>query len=985
MKPLRVHWSGVSVRKLVIVVAALFSLLAVFSRQLSPQRAQSARAEGDTPGNILVNVRFALNDRASTDWSGELDVAGGRLAKIEGWHFPFVPAGPAQPAPPAQLSRITGANSWEAHSLPGPQPTNHVDLSPILPTPRPVWPLGLLVFLNGDAQTRLTLKFRKHEQVSFTVGQLEQAPAQFQDGAVEAERLPQVHVVASDPESGEADHPSVAVARDGAVWVAWQEYRSGSDRVRARRFSSGAWGEPLTVLESGDVYKTAVAEAGDGRLWVVWAAREGADWHLWGRNYNGRAWSSAEKLSTASGPNLHHKLAADATGRLWLVWQGFERGQSDIFLRIYENGRWSPATRVSESAANDWEPSVAVDRAGRGWIVWDTYTPATDRSSANYDVVARSFDGGKLSPLVPIATSARREAHASVAVDGRGRVWVAYDEAGENWGKDWGFLVRDRGIGLYLNRTLRVVCLENGKLLEPEQEIGAALPASMQLYASLPSIHADESGRIWVAFRYLAGARTRVVDGWGAQGGWETAAIAFSGERWERALPLARSLGRNDGRPSAVVMNGGRATAAPASGGKLLVAYAADHRPFLSANVQDYSVYLSEVAAASGPAASGAEPRLRPRQTPAADQLPTHPRETQDVARLRDYRARVGSQTFRILRGDMHRHTDISGDGIGDGSLQDLYRYALDAAAMDYIAVTDHGAGNDLEYSWWRTQKSADLFLVPGAFTPLYGFERSLLYPNGHRNVVFAQRGVRTLPSSPEERQGKEGAAKLYRYLKENSGLAFAHTIATDQGTDWRDNDPVVEPLVEIYQGFRNSYEHEGAPKSATADRPFLFKSGYRPLGFYWNALAKGYKLGVQASSDHISTHLSYACLYTTGLSRQQLLDAMRARRSYGATDNILLDYRLVEPGGAEHLMGAQVTLSGTPRLKVHAVGTAPIQRVDIIKNGRYLYTSEPGKPEAEVTFSDPEAAPGEFYYYVRVRQYDGQLAWSSPIWVVRK
>jgi len=1004
MQPLRAPWFWVSfrqrviVRKPVLVVAALLSLLLVFSRQLSPQRAQSARAERDTPGNILVNVRFALNDRASTDWSGELEVSGGRLEKLEGWHFPFVPTGAAQPTPPAQPSRITGANSWEAHSLPGPGPTNHVDLSPILPTPRPVWPLGLLVFLNGDAQTRLTLKFRKHEPVSFTVGQLEQAAAQFQDGAVEAERLPQVHRVASEPESGqsgEADYPSVAVARDGAVWVAWQEYRSGSDRVRARRFAGGTWGEPVTLLESGDVYKTAVAEAGDGRLWVVWAAREGADWHLWGRSLDvrasgvakdaGRAWSAAEKLSTAPGPNLHHKLAADAKGRLWLVWQGFERGQSDIFLRIYENGRWSPATRVSESAANDWEPSVAVDRAGRGWIVWDTYAPATGRSSANYDVVARSFDGAKLSPLVPIAASARSEAHASVAVDGRGRVWVAYDEAGENWGKDWGFLVRDRGIGLYLNRVLRVVGLDNGKLVEPEQEIAAALPASMQLYASLPSIHADESGRIWVVFRYLAGARTRVVDGWGAQGGWETAAISYSGERWERALPLARSLGRNDGRASAVVINDGRADAALASGARLVVAYAADHRPFLSANVQDYGVYLSEVAAAARPAPATAEPRLRPRQMPTADQLPTHPREAQDVARLRDYRARVGSQTLRIVRGDLHRHTDISGDGIGDGSLLDTYRYALDAAAMDYIAVTDHGAGNDLEYSWWRTQKSAGLFLVPGSFTPLYGYERSLLYPNGHRNVVFAQRGVRTLPSSPEERQGKEGAAKLYRYLKENSGLAFVHTIATDQGTDWRDNDPVVEPLVEICQGFRNSYEHEGAPKSATADRPFLFKSGYRPLGFYWNALAKGYKLGVQASSDHISTHLSYACLYTTGLSRQQLLDAMRARRSYGATDNILLDYRLVEPGGAEHLMGAQVTLSGTPRLKVHAVGTAPIQRVDIIKNGRYVYTSEPGKPEAEVTFSDPEAAPGESYYYVRVRQYDGQLAWSSPIWVVRK
>ncbi len=83
--------------------------------------------------------------------------------------------------------------------------------------------------------------------------------------------------------------------------------------------------------------------------------------------------------------------------------------------------------------------------------------------------------------------------------------------------------------------------------------------------------------------------------------------------------------------------------------------------------------------------------------------------------------------------------------------------------------------------------------------------------------------------------------------------------------------------------------------------------------------------------------------------------------------------------------MGASVAITAAPKLKVHAIGTSPIQRVDIIKNNRYVYTVEPGKPESDFTFTDSEAATGEAYYYVRVLQYDGQLAWSSPIWVTRK
>ena len=50
--------------------------------------------------------------------------------------------------------------------------------------------------------------------------------------------------------------------------------------------------------------------------------------------------------------------------------------------------------------------------------------------------------------------------------------------------------------------------------------------------------------------------------------------------------------------------------------------------------------------------------------------------------------------------------------------------------------------------------------------------------------------------------------------------------------------------------------------------RTELHAGGYRPLGFVWNAWAKAYKLGVQASSDHVSTHTPYACVIAENSSR---------------------------------------------------------------------------------------------------------------------
>src|SRR6185369_1798542 len=93
---------------------------------------------------------------------------------------------------------------------------------------------------------------------------------------------------------------------------------------------------------------------------------------------------------------------------------------------------------------------------------------------------------------------------------------------------------------------------------------------------------------------------------------------------------------------------------------------------------------------------------------------PVHPKEAEQVARIRNYEIKADGKKYKIYRGDLHRHTDISGDGPGDGSLMDLHRYALDAAALDFVLVADHNMGNDNEYCWWRTQQANDLYTVPG-------------------------------------------------------------------------------------------------------------------------------------------------------------------------------------------------------------------------------------------------------------------------------
>ena len=377
-------------------------------------------------------------------------------------------------------------------------------------------------------------------------------------------------------------------------------------------------------------------------------------------------------------------------------------------------------------------------------------------------------------------------------------------------------------------------------------------------------------------------------------------------------------------------------------------------------------------------------PRLAPDTSPRPEAPAVHPSEREDVARMRAYRIKAGGKTYRLLRGEFHRHTEYTSHRDQDGGLEEMWRYGLDGAAMEWIGNGDHDNGYGREYAWWVIQKVTDIFHHAPYFVPPFTYERSVVYPNGHRNVMFARRGIRPLPRGGLPGTAEEGAPDtklLYAYLRHFGGICSVHTSATNMGTDWRDNDPQVEPVVEIYQGLRHNYEHSGAPRSATPETQI---GGYQPAGFVWNAWARGHRLGVQSSSDHVSTHMSYAVAIAEAASREALLDAFRRRHTYGATDNIVLDVR-----AGDHLMGDEFTSSEPVRLRVRAIGTGPIRRIVVIKNNGYVYETAPRAREVDFTWQDvntpaePRQAPSSLhYYYVRLEQEDGQLAWSSPIWV---
>ena len=927
--------------------------LAAAALLFSSQSGDTSPSIALDPSTVSLRVRFGVTDETPLAWDGELAIEGGEVLQLRNWH-------------PRPGDAIEGTRSWKLSTRPGPNFVRRpVEEDQVFEPERYLWETGLIVDVRASSGTRLNFRTA---QGTFEVrpAALSASAASFLNGRVAVDRVATAQSLS--PTGRNADFASMLSGRDGEVWAAWVSYHDKQNDVVVRRFDGRRWDAPHTVTpKRADVFLVQMARDREGHPWVIWSEQANGNWDLYARSYNGRTWSGVQRLTELAGPDIYHRAASDAHGNIWVVWQSGARGQFDIFARKFDGSSWSEPVAIADSRANDWEPAIATDKAGNVYVAWDTY----DRG--DYDIRMRRFDGSQWSAPIPVAETPRFEAHVSLACDSQNRVWAAWNESGFQWGKDTGFLLTKQATALYRSRWMSVAVYENAAWKEPAAAIEPSLPQDLRDYNDLPVLQMDAQGRPWVFFRHRINRfRDTPPLSINHRASWEIWGTAYDGNRWTEPRFLPFSQGRNDVRAGFALDGRGR----------LFAAWPTDNRDF-----QEYLFQRSEVFAGPLPGLpeTAPEPQLKARVTPKLVTYRTHDNEPADVERLRSYSIQSAGSTYRIYRGDTHRHTEFSFDGNNDGSLLDAYRYALDAVAFDFLAVSEHNnsSGPDLEYVNYLVQQAVDLFTLPGKFVPVYGYERSVPYPNGHRNILFATRGNPTLPISADERTGKTGAKMLYEYLRQRNGIAVSHTSATNMGTDWRDNDPAVEPLVEIYQGDRVSAEHEGAPRAAYAGNLTAQPGGYRPAGFVWNAWAKGYKLGVQASSDHLSTHISYACTIATGLTREGLMDAMRKRHSYGATDNIVLDYRVVA-GGNEYLQGDILNAQGPVRLKLRVIGTRPVRQIDIIRNNRYVHTMHPLERDVSFEFQDPDAAAGEHYYYVRVIQIDDQMAWSSPVWVRR-
>lgn len=304
-----------------------------------------------------------------------------------------------------------------------------------------------------------------------------------------------------------------------------------------------------------------------------------------------------------------------------------------------------------------------------------------------------------------------------------------------------------------------------------------------------------------------------------------------------------------------------------------------------------------------------------------------------------------------------------------------MYAYGRDVTRLDFVAMGSHifrQAPHAVEEWWELYREAAARYDEAGRYVTFMGCEwRDREDAGGDRNLVW--RDLDAPRPDPTWR-----IEDLYRILPGQGAMVIPHVGGAIAFPCC--HDPRAESLCEMASGHGN---------------------------FEWFAqayLQKGYRLGLIGGSDgHKGTPGHPRVVGTEGgrffnllrrrdggwlggpllgvyaerLDRQALWEAFRRRHTYASTGaRALLEFR-----ANDALMGSEIVAGEDVRLAVRVEGTAPIEQVDLIRGDRRLYRWRPGAQAFEATLLD-RPPRGETYYYVRVEQADGELLWSSPIWV---
>lgn len=344
----------------------------------------------------------------------------------------------------------------------------------------------------------------------------------------------------------------------------------------------------------------------------------------------------------------------------------------------------------------------------------------------------------------------------------------------------------------------------------------------------------------------------------------------------------------------------------------------------------------------------------------------------------------------------------------GSENIEPCLRFHRDDQALQFFASSSFESEEETPGDTWKAI-SAHIaeFNEDDRFNTFLGMQwAGSPGSEGLRQIIYQKEG------RPILRKKETKANKLKKIYKSHIPKDFISIPSMTMGSttyfDFENFTPEYEHVVEIYNAWGSSEctKDEGNPRPISSKSKKGIKE--KKEGSIRKALNNNARFGFVAGglddrgifsdlydTDQVQYSPGLTAISSANHSKEGLIQALNKRACYATTGaKIILGFQI-----AQQNMGSELNTQSKPGLSYnryitgYIVGTDHIKEVLIIRNGKVFHTFNPKDNTFDFTYNDEDAfdsitfkakkeSPPFAYYYMRVEQADGHLAWSSPIWI---
>ncbi|MDR3624888.1 MAG: DUF3604 domain-containing protein [Chlamydiales bacterium] len=355
-----------------------------------------------------------------------------------------------------------------------------------------------------------------------------------------------------------------------------------------------------------------------------------------------------------------------------------------------------------------------------------------------------------------------------------------------------------------------------------------------------------------------------------------------------------------------------------------------------------------------------------------------------------------------LLHGESERVDSTEG-------IESCLRHFRDEKALNFFATSCFDSAEETSNEMWKflSQHIAE-FNEDERFSTFPGLQwRGENHSEGLRHFLYLKDNK---PILRQKDAKTTTLKKVYKTFSPKELLSIpSFTMGSPTSFNFQDFNPEYERVVEIYNAWGSSEcsKDEGNLRpitGATKKSAHESKEGSIQLALQHNCRF-GFVAGGLDDRDFFSTlYESDQVQYSPGLTaiiakahtRDSLFEALYNRSCYATTGKrIIVGFYIIgSPMGSELDTKAKPGLVINRHISGYVAGTAPLQKVELIRNGDIIKTfSCNGDASLDFTYDDLDdlksvvldGGEGKLpfaYYYIRVYQEDKNMAWSSPIWI---